>query len=1090
MPRHLSRVFAVVTVLLGILPAAAFAQQGTTVSGRVTNDAQTPLQSVSVSIPTLGVGAITDEQGRYSFTVPQSRAAGQSVQLSARRIGFQQKSATITLSTGSITQDFALTATAAQLTGVVVTALSQQREKATIGTSQQQVSAEELTRVQTPSVISAISGKVSGLQISQSGNMGGSQRIVIRGAGSLLGENQPLFIVDGIPVSNAGFSTASASGGRDYGTAISDINMDDVASVTVLKGPNAAALYGSRASNGAVVITTKNARSALRGTKFSFTSRMSVDQMSIFPEYQNQYGQGFGGQFNYVNGAGAGTNDGTDESWGPKLDGRTTGCVFTTDPDGNPIEDATKDFAHRFTYDNSVGCDQFSGRGQPWIAHPNNVRDYFRTGNTISNNLTVSQSFENAGARLSVTRDDIKGVVPNSSIGKLSSALSANATIKEKLDVSGSLLYTQNKGLNRSENGYTEGNPFMTFTWFGRQVDVQSLASKYYNKDSPYGFDDGSLYNWNDLYHRNPYWQVYENPAPDSRDRIVGQFSANYTFKPWLTGVFRGGADNYRFTTDQDFAKGNIDNASASFNGAFRNTNERAQETNFEGILTARPSYKFLDFTFNLGGTRRHNDFYKSGYSVDGILVPGIYNLANAGVAPTVTNEERHWGVNSSYGSALVTVKKYWTVEVTGRNDWSSTLPKDNASYFYPSVSSALILSDMIPALADNRYLSYLKVRGGWTRVGSDGAPYQLATVYNGSSNKFGSLPLFSLANTSNNPNLKPERTESAEGGIELSLFDDRVTFDGTYYAKITRDQIIPLTTAPATGFSSTIVNAGQISNRGFEASITAKPVHLANGFTWNTTFNYLKNNSMVDALYPGVNATNLGTGASQWGMLMQARVGQPYGVLWGYGYAHDSATGKLLTNKGLPLREGTPKILGNVNPNWTGGWANELRYKSLALNTLIDIRSGGQNFSIGNWWGQYAGILASTLKGREIDWANPGIVVDGIDKATGLANKDTVTAEDYNHNVYPIHEAAVYNTGFAKLREVRLSWDVPTRLASKVRASQLNVAFIGRNLFTWSDFPNYDPENAANATNTGQGYDMGALPTNRSFGINFTIVP
>src|SRR5215510_2363846 len=800
MPRHLSRVFAVVTVLSGILPAAAFAQQGTTVSGRVTNDAQTPLQSVSVSIPSLGVGAFTDEQGRYSFTVPQSRAAGQSVQMSARRIGFQAKSVTITLSSGSITQDFALTPTAAQLTGVVVTALSQQREKATIGTSQQAVSGEELTRVQTPSVISAISGKVLGLQISQSGNMGGSQRIVIRGAGSLLGENQPLFIVDGIPVSNAGFSTASASGGRDYGTAISDINMDDVASVTVLKGPNAAALYGSRASNGAVVITTKSPRSALRGTKVSFTSRMSVDQMSIFPKYQNQYGQGFGGEFNYVDGAGSGVNDGADESWGPMLNGRTSGCIFTRDAAGNPIVDTTKAYTSqgRYHYDTSVGCDQFSGKAQPWIAHPNNVRDYFRTGATISNNLTVAQSFENAGARLSITRDDIKGIVPNSSIGKLSSMLSANATIKEKLDVSGSIQYTQNKGFNRSENGYTEGNPFMTFTWFGRQVDVQSLASKYYNKDSPYGLADGSLYNWNDNYHRNPYWQVYENPAPDSRDRIVGQFNTTYNFTPWLNGIFRGGADSYRFTREQMFAKGNIDNASASFNGAFTNSNSRARETNFEALVTARPTYKFMDFTFTLGGVRRRNDSWGQGYSVSGILVPAIYNLANAGVAPTVNNNESHSAVNSSYGSAVVTVKKYWTVEVTGRNDWSSTLPKNNASYFYPSVSSALILSDMIPSLSDNRYLSYLKVRGGWTRVGSDGAPYQLATVYNGSSNKFGTLPLFSLANTSNNPNLKPERTESAEGGVEVSVFDDRLTLDGTYYAKITRDQIIPLTTAPA----------------------------------------------------------------------------------------------------------------------------------------------------------------------------------------------------------------------------------------------------------------------------------------------------
>jgi TonB-linked SusC/RagA family outer membrane protein len=1055
MPRHLSRMLAAVTVLLGSFPAAVLAQQATTISGRVTSGGNAPLQSVSVAIPTMGVGALTDAQGRYSLTVPQARSAGQSVQLSARRIGFQAKSVTITVSGGTITQDFALTATATELTGIVVTALSQQREKATIGTSQQAVSGEELTRVQQPTLISALSGKVSGLQISQSGNMGGSQRIVIRGAGSILGENQPVFIVDGVPVSNAGFSTASAGGGRDYGTGISDVNMDDVASVTVLKGPNAAALYGSRASNGAVVITTKNARQALRGTKFSFTSRASADQLSIFPKYQNQYGQGFGGDFQYVDGAGGGVNDGADESWGPKLDGR-------------PI-------------------DQFSGKAQPWIAHPNNVRDFFRTGSTVSNNLTVSQSFENAGARLSITRDDVKGIVPNSSLGKLASSLSANATINEKLDVAGSLTYTQNKGLNRSENGYTEGNPFMTFTWFGRQVDVQSLAAKYYNKDSPYGLTDGSLYNWNDNYHRNPYWQVFENPAPDSRDRVVAQISGNYTFTPWLSGLVRGGADNYRFTREQQFAKGNIDNASASFNGGFTNANNRAQESNFDAILTAKPSYRFMDFTLNLGGNRRRSDSYNNGFSTPGILVPGIYNLANAGVAPTVSNSEFHSASNSAYGSALATVKKYWTVEVTGRNDWSSTLPKENASYFYPSVSSALVLSDMIPALANTRWLSYLKLRGGWTRVGSDAGPYQLATVYRGSSNKFAGAALFSLSDTSANSNLRPERTTAQEGGIELSVLNDRLTFDGTYYVKKTRDQIIPLTTAPATGFGFAVINAGQISNRGFEASVTARPLRLANGLTWNTTFNYLKNQSRVDSLAPGLATIII---ASQWSSNIEARQGEPYGVLFGYAYARDAATGKMLLSNGLPTRDPVKRILGNVNPDWTGGWANEVRYKSVALNVLVDFRRGGQNFSVGNWWGQYAGILASTLNGRELDWDKPGLVLDGIDKATGQPNTTRVTAEDYNHTVYPINEAGIFNTGFTKLREVRFSWDVPERFAARVRATQLNLAFVGRNLLTWTDFPNYDPENSTSAGNGGQGYDMGAMPTTRSFGINLTIVP
>jgi len=616
--------------LLGALPAAAIAQQGTTVSGRVTSDATLPLQGVSVSIPSLGAGAYTDAQGRYSFTVPASRAAGQSVQITARRIGFTAKTVAVSLSGASVTQDFTLAPAATELTGIVVTALSQQREKATIGTAQQTVTADELTNVKQPTVIAALSGKVAGLQINQSGNMGGSQRIVIRGAGSILGENQPLFIVDGIPVSNTQFSggsssfgSASASGGRDYGTGMQDINMDDVASVTVLKGPNAAALYGSRASNGAIVITTKNGRTAARGTRVSFTSRLTADQPSVLPEYQNGYGQGFGGQFLYVDGAGSGVNDGADESWGPKLDGRTHGCTFITGTT---------------TYDQSVGCDQFTGKAMPWIAHPDNVSGYYRTGSTVSNNLTVSQSAENMGGRLSITRDDIKGIVPNSSLGRTAAAISANATVKEKLDISGSLQYVQSSGMNRTENGYTEGNPFMTFTWFGRQVDVQALKNHYYNTNSPYGFADGSLFNWNDNYHRNPWWQVYDNPAPDSRDRVIAQASATYTFAPGIMGVIRGGGDSYRNTGIEEFAAGNIDRASASYNGGFTNANTRARELNLEAILTARRTVGMFELTGNLGGNRRRNDSFRNFYGTNGILVAGIYNLANAGVTPTVVD--------------------------------------------------------------------------------------------------------------------------------------------------------------------------------------------------------------------------------------------------------------------------------------------------------------------------------------------------------------------------------------------------------------------------------------------------------------------
>ncbi len=1066
-----------VAVLLAMGASSAVAQTATVITGVVTDKAGAPITGATILVEATSFGAVTGTDGRYTLNVPGSRTGA--ANLTARLIGYRPVRQSVVLGGARQNVDFALTQQATQLNEVVVTALSQQREKATLGTSQQTVSAEDLTKTQQPNLISALSGKVAGLQINQSGNMGGSSRIVIRGAGSILGNNQPLFIVDGQPISNQGFSTASASGGRDYGSAISDLNLDDVASLTVLKGPNAAALYGSRASNGAIVITTKNGRNMARGTRINFTSRATADGLSVFPSYQNQYGQGFVGEFLYVDGQGSGVNDGADESWGPKLDGRTHGCIYKTDAAGKYIQP--------LAYDMSVGCDQFSGLAQPWIAHPDNVRNFFRTGSTFSNNLNISTSSENAGARVSLTKEDVRGIVPNSSLNKLSGTISANATIKEKLTIGTNLTYTQNSGLNRPENGYTEGNPFMTFTWFGRQVDVDGLKAKYYNTGSQFGYADGSLYNWNENYHRNPWWQQYENPAPDSRDRVIAQASASYEFAPWLTGLVRGGGDSYRHTTQQLFAKGNIDNADASYNGGFINTGNRARETNVEGLLTARHLFSNIELTGNFGGNRRRNDAYNDDNRTRGILVPGIYNLSNAGIVPTVTNSEFHSQVNSAYGSAIATYNKYLTVEVTGRNDWSSTLPKENASYFYPSVNGALVLSDLMPAMTDNGVLSFLKLRGGWTRVGSDAGPYQLRTLYLGNALKFGGLGQYSLDNQSANSVLRPEQTTGKEGGVEFALFDDRITVDATYYNKVTRDQIIPLTVAPATGFSSAVINAGKVTNRGIEMSITAKPLRMANGFQWTSTVNWVRNRNKVDSLAPGLAATQI---AAQWGAEIQAREGEPYGVLWGYAYERDTVTGKLFTAGGLPIQTTSKRILGNVNPDWTGGWSNEFRYKSVSLSTLLDARRGGQNFSIGNWWGQYAGILESTLKGREVDWNNPGLVVDGIDKATGKPNTVNVTAEDYNHSVYPVPEAALYNSGFIKLREVRMSWEVPASLASKMRASGLNIALVGRNLMTWTDFPNYDPENSTSAGNGGQGFDMGAMPTTRQFGINLSFTP
>ncbi|MDP1861847.1 MAG: SusC/RagA family TonB-linked outer membrane protein [Gemmatimonadaceae bacterium] len=1031
--------------LIGV-SAVAQAQTATIIKGRVVSEAGMPLAGTSVFIDAIKAGTQTGEDGTYTITVA-GRNSGPAV-LVARRIGYRRAQSNINLGGTTLTVDFTLQAQAVQLTGMMVTALSVQREKSTIGTSQQALDNTSLTATRESNLINAMSGKASGLNIQASGAMGGSTRVVIRGAGSITGNNQPLFIVDGVPISNAGFSNAGAGGlGRDYGNGISDVNPDDIASITVLKGPNAAALYGSRASNGAVVITTKTGRSSAEGVKVQFRSYATADVFSVIPDYQNGYGQGFGGEFSYLDGAWGGLNDGADESWGPKLDGRL--------------------------------IDQFTGKQQPWIAHPNNVKDFFNVGHTVSNSISVTANGAKSSARLSLTKDNVLGIVPNSKLAKLAASLTASAAINDKWNVSGSLQVVQNQGINRTEVGYSEGNPFMGFTWFGRQVDVAALKNKYYN-------DDGSLFNWNTNYHTNPYWVQFDNSEADTRDRIIAQATVNYQMTDWLKGMVRAGQDFYRFTTTEQFAKGNIDWAPAS-NGAFRVNNQRASEYNVEGIVTATKTLGQFDMTGNVGGNIRRNSSYNNFFSTGAIVVPGIYNLANSEIAPTVTNSERQSGVNSIYGSAVMTWNRVATLEVTGRNDYSSTLPKENSSYFYPSINGSVVLSDLFPSITKGGFVTYAKLRGGWAQVGSDADPYSLATTYTGSSAKFGGRTLFTLPDASNNQNLKPERTFGSEGGIEVSFLDDKLTVDATYYTKVTKDQIFALAMAPAIGYSSAYINAGQMTNKGVEALVTLKTLDLKNGFSWRTTFNYTRNRNSVDDLAPGLTTIVL---ATNWGARIEARVGEPYGTIYGRGYQKDSVTGKVITRNGLPYSPTTLVKLGNVNPDWTGGVNNEFRFKNYTFSFLLDIRQGGQNFSSGNWWGHYAGILSTTMKGREQEWDSPGIKVDGIDRTTGQPNTVTVTSEEYFHNYYPVIEAGIYNTGFVKLRDARISWDVPAKLLTNLKLSALNVSLIGRNLYTWTDFPNYDPENASNSGNAGQGFDMGALPTTKSVGINFTITP
>ena len=1053
----MKRIGASVFAAAVLAPSVAFAQQAT-ITGQVRSASGAPLPSAQVFIQQLNIGGQTNADGSYTLSVPATQATGQRVTIFARRIGFQQDSASVTLTAGaSLQQNFTLAEAPTQLQSVVVTALGVEREKSQLGTSVQQLSSEQLNQTRAQSVVNQLQGKVSGVQITGAGTPGGSQKITIRGSSSIMGNNNPLYVVDGIPISNAERG-GSTSGGFDYGSAINDLNPDDIESISVLKGPNAAALYGSQATNGAIIITTKRAKAGQMRTEASLT--YTWETPSILPKYQNQYGQGNNGEFNFVNGAGGGDNDGEDASWGPRLDVGNMACQFNSPRDETGACVPT-----------------------PLVSHPNNVKDFFEVGNTLAATVAMSGGTENANARLSVGVDQHDGYIPNSTFKKFSGLLSGQVRPNDRLTVDGSLQYLRNQGLNRPGVGYNVGI-LEQFIWFGRQVDVKEL--KNYNQPGTVnGGPANAPYNWNYNYHNNPYWLQYENPHRDTRDRLIGNVAVNYKFTDWLQATARTGSDVFTFDIERQYAQGNLNYTNPAYAGGFLNARDYSNNNNTELNLQAnRDLTDRIQLNAMLGGSQQRRTFRTDQVTTRGISAPGIYNPSNAAITPTVTKRDERRQMNSLYASAALTWDGWFTVEGTGRNDWSSTLPEGNNSYFYPSISTSIVLTEALPQL-QSEWLSYAKIRGGVTRVGSDANPYSLRPTYAGVSTAFDGRPQFTMGDVLANAELKPEITSASEVGLELELFSGRATFDATYYTKTTKDQIFNIALSPTTGFTSRAINAGKMENKGIEALLSVTPVKLDNSFEWTTTFNYSRNRNQLVELTEGIEALSLG---SLFYATIQARVGEPYGAIYAQDFKYDEATGKVLTKDGLWVHDAQPKVVGNIQPDWTGGWSNDFRYKNFSLGALLDIRVGGDIMSVSNFFGDYAGITKASLKGRENNW-NDSISIDGIDVDTNLPNTTKITAQEYWQSIFPVMAPYVYDGGFVKLREVRLGFDVPAEWAQRLSASNMRIALTGRNLWANTNVPNIDPEFSYTIGNY-QGLEFAALPNARSFGISINFTP
>ncbi|NLG63479.1 MAG: SusC/RagA family TonB-linked outer membrane protein [Candidatus Cloacimonetes bacterium] len=1061
--------------LLAVFAPAALEAQGTgTVTGSVIEQSTTrPLPGAQVVIGETGLGALTDSRGRYQvLNVP----AGQHT-VRVQIIGYGEASQTVTVVAGeAVTADFALEETAVSLDRIVVTALGIERQEAAIGVATETVGGDELAPIEA-NIVSALSGQVAGVNISQSASPGGSARIVIRGANSITGSNEPLFVVDGVPVDNS--SSRVGSDDLNWGNAAMDIDPNNVASITVLKGPNAAALYGSRAANGAILITTKSGLGASQG-QVTVSQHVSFEDPLVLPRFQNKFGQGVNADFAWVDGEGGGTNDEVDESWGPPLD---VGLMI---PQYNsPVIDGVR-------------------QPTPWVSNPGNVDHFFKGGHTLTTNAAFSKSGDAYNLRFSASRFDQEGFVPGFNMNRLTLGLNGGVDVTDRLRANTSIQYIDQSAHGRPGIGYGGTNPLSQMIWFGRQVDIADLEANY---DSIRA-ENGLPYNWNYSYHTNPYYLQLANSNTQDRDRLIGNISAEYDLTDWLTLSGLTGMDYYNEDRIRNFAPLQVGVDFVGPTGGFDNSYINFREVNSQLLANISPT---LEGPISVNGfvgiaRRDYRRDSKSAYVSD-LITPHIYSIENSAVPPISTDYISRKRVNSVLGQAEIGYNNYAFLTLTGRNDWSSTLPENSRSYFYPSVSGSFIFSDAFNI--QNNWLDYGKLRASWARVGNDTDPYQLRGAFV-ASDVFNGFPTFAEPNQLPNSNLKSETTESWEFGAELGFLGGRLGLDATYYNRKTFDLIMPVSISRASGYTSQIVNAGTTQNKGVELLVHAIPFQTED-FRWRTSFTFAKNDNTVVDLAEGVNGIQLG---SLWYGYIWARKGEPFGQIVGYGYVRDSQGRIVVGSNGVPLRTSAPNVVvGNYNPDWLGGWSNEFSYKNFDLGFLLDIRRGGEIYSVTHMWGTYAGVLEKTVKGRcwvagvpawesstyakdYLPECSPetGIVFDGVmvnEAGDTVPNTRVVDAQTFWTNMYATTEAHTLDASYVKLRQLSLTFNAPQAWSNRLGLSNIQFGLIGRNLAMWGVDENLDvdPETGFDASNV-QGFEYGSVPGARSIGFSVTVRP
>ena len=1034
-------------LLMGVVFFATQALAQRTVTGKVTDDKGNPLANVSVLVRGTTVGTTTKADGTYSLAVPANAKAlvFSSVDMSP-----------VELALGANTQiNATLKNEDKTMSEVVVTAFGIKKDKKTLGYGVTQISSEELTRSHTTNISNALGAKIPGVRVQGSGGSFTGSSILIRGFTTFTGSNQPLFVVDGIPIDNGGGGSPLQAGPSVSNRAI-DINQEDIETMTVLKGASAAVLYGSRAANGVILITTKKGKSGQKNS-VQFSSTYQIESANKTPDYQNEYAQGNSGVFSPT----------AQTSWGPRITGQTVTNAY--DPATNT-----------------------NTRTEQLAAYPNNVLDILQHGINWQNNISFTGGTDKNTFRFSYGYLRNTGIIAKNVLTRNNFSLNTSSKINNYLTVSVGATYSNNFS-KRTQQGNQLSNPFFRAWFTPRSYNLTGLAFEdaVGNQRYPLGED-------------NPYWTIKHNRFNDEINRFIGNVSLNIKLTKWLQVDYKIGTDvfsTFRHAYDQIGARGGA-NTGANAVGGIREVRNQYRSINSNGYLTASKRFKSWTGTAIVG--TEYQQVYSAAAQLDGkgIIIRDFEQLSNTTTfSPAPQNGSSKTRLLGLYGDFTVGYKSIFSLNVTLRNDWSSTFKIGKNSYLYNGVGGSVNITELFPSIK-SKFIENIKIRGNIASVGKAGDFVYSTDSYfagAGSADGFGptiAFPFngiqgFTLSNSAGNPNLGPEFTKNKEIALELSFFKGRLNIEATRYNQKSRKLIFGVPVSATSGITSVVKNAGDLSNNGNELGVSATPIKTKS-FTWNFNFTYTQFKAIVEKLEDGVANIFLG-GFTTPNVRLVA--GEEYGQIYGNAYVRDATKGNKIVvgANGLPFVTAGVQKIGNPNPKWVGGFTNTFSWKGLALTILLEYRKGGDIYSRNIADLQRNGAVKETAEFPRYDAAGvlqKPYLFDAV-YANGQPNTTYVSAQDYygNSGKYAAAEGFIYGTTWFRMREASIDYTVPSSILRRLPFGSASFSIFGRNLFLHApDYPHLDPEQNALGISNAQGLEFNALPQTRTIGIGLKL--